>query len=175
MLNLSSINALLKVLEEPSENIFFILINNNKKILPTLKSRCLNFKISLSNNDNKKICNFILNDEISNFINDSFLDYYYTPGKIYRLVNFAEENNIDLVNNDLKNFLIKIIGEGYYKKDLSLKIILGDFIELYLIKNFSINSFDFFSYFIRKFKNLREFNLDEESLFLEFKSKLLDG
>ena len=31
LLNLSSINALLKTLEEPSHNIYFILINNNKK------------------------------------------------------------------------------------------------------------------------------------------------
>ncbi len=45
LLNLNSINALLKILEEPNENINFILINNNKRILTTLKSRCLNFKI----------------------------------------------------------------------------------------------------------------------------------
>ena len=36
---------LLKILEEPPKNIYFILINNNKKILSTLKSRCINFKI----------------------------------------------------------------------------------------------------------------------------------
>ena len=41
-LNKNSINALLKIIEEPNENIFFILINNSEKnILPTLKSRCL--------------------------------------------------------------------------------------------------------------------------------------
>ena len=43
LLNLNSINALLKTLEEPSHNIYFILINNNKKILSTLLSRCINF------------------------------------------------------------------------------------------------------------------------------------
>ena len=43
LLNLNSINALLKILEEPNDNINFILINNNK-LLETLKSRCLNFK-----------------------------------------------------------------------------------------------------------------------------------
>ena len=50
-LNINSINALLKILEEPNENINFILISNNKKILPTLKSRCINFKISISYNE----------------------------------------------------------------------------------------------------------------------------
>ena len=48
LLNINSINALLKILEEPNDNIIFILINNNKKVLPILKSRCLNFKISLT-------------------------------------------------------------------------------------------------------------------------------
>ncbi len=43
-LNVNAINALLKNLEEPPENTFFILINNNKSILPTLKSRCINFR-----------------------------------------------------------------------------------------------------------------------------------
>ena len=33
LLNKSSINALLKILEEPNKNIYFILIHNNKKIL----------------------------------------------------------------------------------------------------------------------------------------------
>ena len=48
-LNKNSINALLKTLEEPNENIHFILINNNIKILPTLLSRCVNYKINLTN------------------------------------------------------------------------------------------------------------------------------
>ena len=51
LLNINSINALLKILEEPTNNVHFILINNNKKILSTLSSRCLNFKIFLSHNE----------------------------------------------------------------------------------------------------------------------------
>ena len=48
-LNKNSTNALLKIIEDPNENIFFILIyHSNEYILPTLKSRCLNFKINLS-------------------------------------------------------------------------------------------------------------------------------
>ena len=33
LLNLNSVNALLKILEEPNDNINFILINNNKSCL----------------------------------------------------------------------------------------------------------------------------------------------
>ena len=53
LLNTNSINALLKVLEEPNENTFFILIHSNKKILSTLLSRCINFRITLTNKDYK--------------------------------------------------------------------------------------------------------------------------
>ncbi|SVD99861.1 uncharacterized protein METZ01_LOCUS452715, partial [marine metagenome] len=38
-LNLNSSNALLKIIEEPNDNVFFILVfDNNKKILETVKS-----------------------------------------------------------------------------------------------------------------------------------------
>ena len=37
-LNKNSVNALLKILEEPNQNVHFILIHNYKKILPTLSS-----------------------------------------------------------------------------------------------------------------------------------------
>ena len=66
-LNLNSTNALLKTLEEPNKNIYFILINNNKKITPTISSRCLNFKISLSNEQILKISNQLLNNNIYPF------------------------------------------------------------------------------------------------------------
>ena len=45
LLNISSVNALLKFLEEPSKNTYFILIHNHKDIPNTLRSRCLEFKI----------------------------------------------------------------------------------------------------------------------------------
>jgi len=45
-LNKSSSNALLKILEEPHNNNFLILISHNpNKILPTIKSRCQEIKI----------------------------------------------------------------------------------------------------------------------------------
>ena len=72
-LNLNSINALLKTLEEPSENTFFILINNNKKILPTLLSRCINFKISLSKKESIEVCNNLFDENIYDLINEDLL------------------------------------------------------------------------------------------------------
>ena len=53
-LNINSSNALLKSLEEPSNNTFFFLIyNNTKYILKTIKTRCLEYKIHFSINEKK--------------------------------------------------------------------------------------------------------------------------
>ena len=174
-LNTNSINALLKILEEPSENVFFILIHNNKKILPTLKSRCLDFKISLSNSDSYEISKQIIRSDISNFISEDLLDYYFTPGKIYNLVKFSQDNNLNLQKLNLINFLKKIIDEGYYKKESSIRFMINDFVELFLVRTLSNSSYDIFSYFSKKFSNVKKFNLDEESFYLEFKEKILNG
>ena len=72
-LNINAVNALLKILEEPNDNINFILINNNKRILPTLKSRCLNFKIHLTSKQSFEITNKILNKTIMNLLNEDLL------------------------------------------------------------------------------------------------------
>ena len=72
LLNINSINSLLKILEEPNKNINFILINNNKRILPTLKSRCLNFKVFLTKDQSIRIVNKLLNDDLKKKINFFF-------------------------------------------------------------------------------------------------------
>ena len=49
-LNLSSSNSLLKSLEENLNNVFFILVHDiKKKLLTTIKSRCIQFKFFLNN------------------------------------------------------------------------------------------------------------------------------
>ena len=48
-LNLNSSNALLKAIEEPQNNTFFFIIHNNaSNILDTVKSRCTEFKLTLT-------------------------------------------------------------------------------------------------------------------------------
>ena len=173
-LNTNSINALLKIIEEPNNNIFFILINNNKKILSTLTSRCLNFRLSLSNDRTFKILKNIFNTDINNLINKDLLNYYFTPGKIYNLIKFSNNYNINLKDLDLKKFLFLLIDQSLYKKNLFVKNILYEFIEIFLIKNVS-NYSNIFDYFIHKIKNVKQFSLDDESLFIEFKYKLLNG
>jgi len=177
-LNLNSLNALLKILEEPSLNVFFILINNNKKILSTLLSRCINFKISLSNNENSEIIDKLLVEKHKNKINNDIINYYFTPGNIYNLVKFAEENDYELKNMSLNVFLNTLIDNNYYKKDNRIKLFIYDLIEFYFAKLNTPISNDIlnkYNYFIQRIINTKKFNLDEESLFIEFKDEILNG
>ena len=174
-LNVNSINSLLKILEEPPINTYFLLINSEKKILPTLRSRCLNFRIFLSNQKSINIINQILGSDINDVINLDLLNYYNTPGKIYNLLNLANENNIDLSTVNLDKFLSLLIDETNYKKINSLKLLIYEFIEIYLIKKINPKNYLFVSNFLKKIKDTRKFNLDDETLFIEFKTKVLNG
>ena len=180
-LNKNSVNALLKIIEEPNENNFFILINNTEKnILSTLKSRCLSFKINFTFNESMNVLNQIVGENILDLINQDLISYYNTPGEIINLINFSKDKSIDLKNYTLINFLNLFIDNGYYKKNKIVKNILINFIELFFLKEYKSsitkNSLlDFYHNFINKINNTEKFNLDEESLFLEFKSKLLNG
>ena len=180
-LNKSSVNALLKIIEEPNENIYFILIHNNEKyILPTLKSRCLTFKVNLSFDQSMSITNDILKLNIFDLINPDLISYYNTPGEIINLINFSNDKNINLKDSTLINFLNLLIDNTYYKKDKLVKNLLFNFIELFFLKEYKLSNtknslLNFYHNFIIKISNTEKFNLDEESLYLEFKSKLLNG
>ena len=85
-------------------------------------SRCINYKVSLTNKNSLYISSKLLNSDIKNIINVDFLDYYFTPGNLYHLVEFSNQNNYDLLNLSLRNFL-KLIIKNHYKKNLFMRYI----------------------------------------------------
>ena len=180
-LNKNSVNALLKIVEEPNENVFFILINNNEKyILPTLKSRCLIFKINFTFYESMGISNQILKENIFNLINYDLINYYSTPGEIINLINFSKSKGIKLKDYTLVNLINLLIDNAYYKKNILVKRLLINFIELFFLKEYKLSNskvslLNFYQNYITKIYNTEKFNLDDESLFLEFKVKLLNG
>jgi DNA polymerase-3 subunit delta' len=179
-LSLSSSNALLKSLEEANEKVFYILIhNNNKKILPTIKSRFLNFKINLSFKKSLKITNCLLNDDLLNYINKDLLNYYSTPGDYINMIDFFSEKQIKLKDFTLIELLIYLIDNSLYRKNQFVKNLIINLIELYFLKIYRFSSMKQnilinYNSFIQKVNDVNTFNLDEESLFMEFKSKLLN-
>ena len=176
-LNLNSVNALLKIIEEPNNKVLFFLIHDiQKKIFDTFRSRCIQFKLSLPNNFKEKIINSLTDDNFYSQLNHHFKTYYSTPGEYINFYYFCIDNNIDFVNTNIEDFLRIVLSNGLYKKNNYIKENLNYFLELFFIKKINHLSskdkiYDLYNYFIKKINNVKKYNLDEESLFIELKAK----
>ena len=116
--NVNSLNALLKIIEEPSENNFFILTNNNSKKIPeTVKSRCIELKIIMKSKDKK----FVAQKLLTKFGQKSFFDYdeSLSPGNYLKFNYLIETININLDDPFIRN-LNTLISFYQKKKDLFL-------------------------------------------------------
>ena len=175
LMNLNSNNALLKTLEEPNDNIFFIIINNSSKILQTIKSRCLYFKITLSRQESINIFNKIINKDIDSLINNDLISHYFTPGDLLNLYNFSLEKKIDLSNMNLKDFLLKIIDNQYYKKDILCINLIFAFLQMYFIKKINnLDNYSVYTKFVNSIDDIKRFNLDIESLFIQLRHQIIN-
>ena len=170
-LNLNSSNALLKILEEPNEGIFFILINNSKNILPTIKSRCLNYRINLSNDQTLNIVNNLINDDIFKFVDKDLLNYYFSAGDILNIYNFSIEHKLDFSEMNISNIIRIIIKDKIYKKDTQLKELIWNFIEIFFSKKgYSLNNYKNYLDHINLVENTKKFNLDIDSVFVKLQT-----
>ena len=180
-LNINSLNALLKIVEEPNENLFFILVHDSrKKISETLISRCVTFKLNLTFESSIETTNKILGENVFDLLNDEIINHYITPGEIINLINFSKNNDIDLKSNSLKELLLILINGNYYSKDKFIKFYISNIIQIYFLalvykKKYKHEILDFHNKFIYMNYNCNKFNLNYENLFIEFKTKILNG
>ncbi len=173
LLNVNSINALLKSLEEPNNNFSFILTHNSHKtLLETLKSRCIEFKVNLKNEFVKNIVNSYFSENVYDHISSDFKNYYHNPVFLINLSNYFNENNFDIKNISIEDLLNEIATNSLYLKNEFISLNLNLFIELYFYKNINTHKKNIFKakeYFLKKLSNVKKYNLDIETFFLEFK------
>ena len=128
-INDNSVNALLKSLEEPTVNNYFILINNKQAdLLKTISSRCLITNIHLSYNEANTVVHYLLQ---RNNIEDLMeFNPSLTPGLFLR---FNEIHlKLDLNKNDSISIKINKLLIAYKKnKDKALISLV-----LYLINQY---------------------------------------
>ena len=129
--NTNSINALLKIIEEPNDDDYFFLINNKTRpLIDTLKSRCLEFKIILNNLQRREITSFLMDAHNQEAIIDQD-KIIISPGNFLRFNIILNENSINFKENILKSF--KTILDLYKKsKNLFFKDLLLFYSEYYL-------------------------------------------
>ncbi len=179
LLTKSASNSLLKLLEEPPENLYFILIHDNSyRILETIKSRSINFKINFKNQSIIQITKKIIGEEDFLNINNTYLKMYNSIGDLVFLNNFAKKYEINIKSYTVKELLNYIISKKLYKKDSELNIFIYRLIQFLLFETFYLSKdnkiYDLYKYFILKMNNTIKYNLDIESLFFEFKNTLIN-
>tara|TARA_X000001036_G_scaffold84662_1_gene76670 strand:+ start:1991 stop:2926 length:936 start_codon:yes stop_codon:yes gene_type:complete len=133
LFNNNSLNALLKLIEEPNPNNYFVLINNKTKtLIETISSRSLEIKVLLKNEKRIRIINSLIkkhNIEVFIDFNSSNL----TPGNFLLFNKICAENKINFEGDLLENLKILL---NLYKKNKSICLIN---MTLFLTENYFYN------------------------------------
>ncbi len=180
LFNTNSLNALLKIIEEPSKNNYFILINNKRKpLIDTIRSRSIEFKIILSekvriDTINKLIklnnIEIVLDPETSQLSPGNFMKFNYICNEFDISTDKEFLENLSLLLNLYKknkdSLFIDVVfylAECYFKSLNNKSNIKSD--KIYEIKSFVI-------------KNLNKyitFNLSQNSLINAINNKINHG
>ena len=177
LFNTNSINALLKIIEEPSNKNFFLLINNKSKpLLETIKSRALEIKIILKEQQRLNIINKLID---SNKIIPKLrtVESQLTPGNFIKYDHIFKEHDLSIEGDFIENFSLLL---NLYKKNKDIIFInIAVYITDIYFKNLKTNKIfkDDNLYEIKDFihDNLNKFmlyNINQNSLINSINNKL---
>ena len=180
LFNTNSLNALLKIIEEPSKKNYFILINNKTKpLIDTIKSRCLEMKIILDENKRIEIITKLVNFHKLKTILDPNQSKL-SPGNFLKFNYICHENKISLNNSftDNLSFLLNLYKKNKDTVFINLVFYLADFLFKEL-KDKNIIKIDKFyedkAYVLDNLNKFFTFNLSQNSLINAINSKLNNG
>ena len=177
LFNQNSLNALLKIIEEPSQKNYFFLINNKEKhLIETIKSRSLEIKIIL----NEKQRLEIINKLVSFYKLDLILDpktSQLSPGNFVKFNYICKEYNILPSNNFVGN--LSLLLDVYKKKKDFLLITLAFYLADQYLKNIKEKNlltndkiFETKNYIIDNLNSFILYNLNQNSLINSLNDKL---
>ncbi len=180
LFNTNSLNALLKIIEEPSSENYFILINNKtKSLIDTIHSRSLEINISMTNEMRIKVIeSLIKKNDLDIFIDFNSLSL--TPGDFLSFNEICKENEINIDDDYLRNLKLLL---SIYKKDKNISIInmilfLTDYY-FYNRKEKKQDNLDKVmndkSYVINNINKFINLNLNQTSLINSINNKLFNG
>ena len=181
-LNLNASNALLKSMEEPKENTFFFVIHDSScKLLSTIKSRCIEFKIFQYYNEKKAIFNDLSAQyHINEKINQSFLSdlSFNSAGNVFSY--FVQLTNDEFEPTDnILDLVFYFVDK--YKKDSNPETLsfITFFINKYYNnlcskKNKSHSSFMNYSKVFKSIDEMKKYNLNVKSVFMQINDILVN-
>jgi DNA polymerase-3 subunit delta' len=177
LFNNNSLNALLKILEEPSKKNYFFLINNKSKpLLKTIKSRALEIKIILNQSQRLDIINKLVDFLKLELILDP-KSTQLSPGNFVKFNYICKEYDITPLDNFVENLSLLL---NLYKKNkniifINLIFFITDFYFKYLKENKLFNNDKVFTTKNYIFENLNSFilyNINENSLINNISQKI---
>ena len=176
-LNINSANALLKIIEEPSDINYFILINNKKNlILETLRSRSIETKIFLDRSKQE----FIIDNLIKNYnLNPGYLlefKKYTTPGMLILFSEICSNLSIDIDMSLYKKTSLLLDEFRKNKNDIFIECIkfiidINFYSQIEDKKINIINVCNKKDKLIKLITQYRNFNLNKNTVLEYFKSK----
>ena len=178
--NINSLNALLKILEDPGKDNYFILIHSNEKpLLETILSRSLISRIHINQKESDAILTNIINEYNLDFIIDKN-EIKSTPGNLLRFNTVCIDNSINLNDNFLKNLdkIFRLFKNEKNKVFINLALFLSEnyFNDLYFTnkdKIIKINNLK-----IETLKNINEFveyNLNQQLILSKISNNIANA
>ena len=177
LFNQNSLNALLKLIEEPSQKNFFFLINNKgKPLIETIKSRALEIKIILNEKQRIEIINKLVNFYKIDLILDPKTSQL-SPGNFVKFNYLCKEYDILPTNNFAENLSLLL---NLYKKNKDILIInlvfyLADEYFKYLKDNNTLKNekiFEIKNYILNNLNSFMLYNINQNSLINAVNEKL---
>ena len=179
-MNINASNALLKILEEPSTNLFFILIHDfHKKLISTINSRCIKFNFFITESEKEEIINNVIDNDFYENLSSDFKIRYLSPKFYIDLYDFTNKEKIELNDLDINFLLNYIFNKRNYLKDDFIIENLQILIEIYfynkvLSRNNFENDYKSFKQTMNKINNMNKFNLDKDSSLIEIKNIIVN-
>jgi DNA polymerase-3 subunit delta' len=181
-LNLHSVNALLKISEEPTSDTFFIFIHNSSvKLIETLKSRCIEFKIFFSNQEKQNILENLFTSssiKIDTKLLKEITSYYDSPGIILNLLTLIRERIVDTSQASLVDVITHLMDFNLKNKSNNNLNLLQNMVELFFFKKLcNTNNKNKillnYSKVIKRLDFFRKYNIDMNNTFYEIKENII--
>ena len=180
LFNTQSLNALLKIIEEPSKKNYFIFINNQKKpLIDTIRSRTLELKVILSEQQRLEVINkLMMCHSIEAILQPE--ESKLSPGMFIKFNYIFKENDISLRNDFLDN--LSLLLSLYKKTKNTLFIDIAFYLTDFYFKDLknenrfkSDNIYEIKNFILKNLNKYLTFNLSQNSLLNAISNKLKYG